>query len=135
VALPGSSLGRVRLFKPTAYHDQVTGGAGQLPRTRPTVPAHPHAEVLAVVRVSSQVVGEALRHRHGVRSRVRPKTSTGVDRSKAKTPSSVRTTTVCMAIPYTLDYFLPDPISLRPWSFSPTAQDDRGALNLMARTR
>src|SRR4028119_1054027 len=47
-ALPGSALGRARLFQPTADHDQVAGSAGQLPRVRPTVPTHPHAEVPAV---------------------------------------------------------------------------------------
>src|SRR3989337_715546 len=61
-ALPGSSLGCVRFFQPTADHNQVAGSAGQLPWVRPTVPAHPQAEVLAVVWVASQVVGEAFRH-------------------------------------------------------------------------
>ena len=46
-------------------------------------------------------------------SRMRAKTSIGVDRSKATTPSIARITTVCIAIPYTLDYFLPGPIPVQ----------------------
>jgi hypothetical protein len=68
---PDPSLGRVRLFQPTADHDQATGSAGHLPRVRPTVPAYPHAEVPALVRVASQIVGEAFRHRLGVPHRHR----------------------------------------------------------------
>jgi hypothetical protein len=58
--LADSPLGLARVLKNRADHDQTARGPGQLVGVRPAVPAHPHAEVLAIVRVALQVVGEAL---------------------------------------------------------------------------